>query len=233
MEMFLQFLAALGSIIFVDLILSGDNALVIGAAASALAPRLRRPTLLLGGVGAVVLRILVTFFASLLLNVPFLQAVGGLVVGFIALQLLLNWKEDASSTVFDSTYAEAISKRRYFVLTVFTITIADLTMSLDNVIAVAALARGQLLLLTIGLIISIPFLFIGSAIVAELIHRLPWLIMLASFVLTWIASDLIWRDLQRISFFRNNEIYHFLSYAIPLLIMGIIVLKTRIRHFRF
>ena len=226
-QSFLQFLATLGSIIFVDLTLSGDNALVIGAAASSMSPRLRRFALVLGGSGAIILRILATFFASLLLSVPYLQTIGGLLVGYIALQLLINQEKDNSSTLSESTQAKTISRRRYFVMAIFTITIADLTMSLDNVIAVAALARGRLLLLSIGLIVSIAFLFIASAIIAEVIRRLPWLIILGSLVLTLVASDLIWHDLQRLPFVGNNGIYQFLVYVIPLLIISVVALKTR------
>jgi YjbE family integral membrane protein len=227
----IQFLGSLASIIFVDLILSGDNALVIGAAASGVPLRLQRLTLLLGGGGAVVLRILVTFFASLLLSIPLLQAIGGFVVEYIAVQLLTNREEDASSKASASTTAKTISRRRYFVMAIFTITIADLTMSLDNVVAVAALARGQLLLLTIGLIVSVTFLFIGSAVVAGVMHRLPWLIIPTSFVLTLVVSDLICNDLQRFPFFSNNGIYQFLVYVILLLSISVVALRTR--HFRF
>jgi len=224
-QSFIQLLGILGSIISVDLILSGDNALVIGAAASGVPPELRSLTLLLGGGGAIILRILATFFISLLLSVPYLQAIGGLLVGYIALQLLINQGEANSSMARDSTYTKGISRRRYFVMAIFTITIADLTMSLDNVVAVAALARGQLLLLTIGLIVSIAFLFIGSAIIAAVIHRLPWLTILASLVLTLVASDLIWHDLQRR--IGNNEIYQFLIYVIPLAIISAVALRKR------
>jgi YjbE family integral membrane protein len=186
----LQYLGILGGIILVDLALSGDNALVIGAAASGLPRRQRLVAILTGGGAAIVLRILFTVAAALLLQIPLLQTLGAVLLLLIAVRLLVGQRGSAPETGEN----EASGKHVGFWSALFTILIADVTMSLDNILAVAALARDEIPLLILGLLISVLLLLVGSALVAELIHRLPWLMDVAALVLGWTAAHMILQD---------------------------------------
>ena len=195
----LETLGIIGGIVLVDLVLSGDNALVIGAAAASLPRRQRYTAILAGGIGAIVLRILFTLVAALLLRLPLLQAIGGILLLAIAIKLLLDREHDlakekngAASATGESAVAAGV--QRGFVGALLTIVVADVTMSLDNVLAVAALASEHIPLLIGGLLLSILLLLIGSALVAELINRLPWLLDVAALVLGWTASNMILHD---------------------------------------
>ena len=195
----LEVLGIIGGIVLVDLVLSGDNALVIGAAAASLPRRQRWTAILAGGVGAIVLRILFTLAAALLLRLPLLQAIGGILLLAIAIKLLLDREHDLAkekNSESEATASAAIApgSQRGFVSALLTIVVADVTMSLDNVLAVAALASEHIPLLIGGLLLSILLLLLGSALVAELINRLPWLLDVAALVLGWTASNMILHD---------------------------------------
>lgn len=178
-------LASAAGIILVDLALSGDNALVIAAAAARLPRAQQRMAILWGGIAALVLRFALATVATELLTVPLLRALGGLVILVIAVRLLLP--EDAG---------EHHERRAHDRLTaaIVTILLADVTMSLDNVLAVGALANGNLGLLAAGLALSMVLLFAASALVAALIGRLAWLMDVAALVLGWTAGRLIVDD---------------------------------------
>lgn len=173
------------SIILADLVLSGDNALVIGMAVQRLPGAIKRRAIVLGTAGAVVLRILFTLSAALLLRVPLLGALGGVALLYIGYQLL------AESGDEPDTAAEA---REDFLAAVRTIIVADAVMSLDNALAVAAAARGHLGLLLIGLALSIPLLMLGANVVSTIFHRFPWLLYLGAAVIGWAGADLITHD---------------------------------------
>ncbi|MGH2503089.1 MAG: TerC family protein, partial [Ktedonobacterales bacterium] len=148
----LTFLGGLGAIILVDLALSGDNALVIGAAASGLPRRRRLMAILAGGGAAIVLRVAFSVAATLLLTLPLLEAIGGLVLLIIAARLLMGRDDHAAS---DGAVAEGEAvKEPSFGKALLTILIADITMSLDNILAIGGLAHGSLELLIVGLAIS-------------------------------------------------------------------------------
>lgn len=202
----LELLGAIGGIVLVDLALSGDNALVIGAAASGLPQRQRTRAILLGGAGAIVLRIVFAIAATLLLQLPFLQALGGLALLYIAARLLME-RTGKHENVIDeqakliphaevgappATSADSSS----FTRALLTILVADVTMSLDNVLAIGALAQGELVVLAIGLLLSIVLVLAGSALVANLIRRLPWLLDVAALVLGWTAASMLLHDLR-------------------------------------
>jgi YjbE family integral membrane protein len=179
-----QVLLAAGGIALVNIVLSGDNALVIGAAASRLARSQRVIAIIWGGVIAVVLRLGLSIVATELLQIPLLQVVGGVIIFILAVRLLLPEEE-----------AQEIRKAHERLLpAVLTILVADVTMSLDNVLAVGALAAGNVPLLVIGLISSMLILFVASAFIARLMERLSWLIDLAAIVLAWTAATLILED---------------------------------------
>jgi len=204
----LEVLGIIGGIVLVDLVLSGDNALVIGAAAASLPRQQRYTAILAGGIGAIVLRILFTLAAALLLQLPLLQAIGGILLIAIAVKLLHDRERDlkkhatASEAAPEPEGAASASDgsgakqgvQRGFVSALLTIIVADVTMSLDNVLAVAALASEHIPLLIGGLLLSILILLVGSALVAELINRLPWLLDVAALVLGWTAANMILHD---------------------------------------
>ncbi|HEY8323327.1 MAG TPA: YjbE family putative metal transport protein [Ktedonobacterales bacterium] len=188
----LTFFGGLGAIILVDLALSGDNALVIGAAASGLPRRRRLMAILAGGGAAIVLRVAFSAAATLLLVLPLLEAIGGLALLVIAARLLMG-RDDHNASSGTTTKGGAV-KEPSFGKALLTILIADVTMSLDNILAIGGLAHGSLELLVIGLVISIALLMLGSAVVAELIGRLPWLLDVAALVLGWTAGSMIHND---------------------------------------
>jgi YjbE family integral membrane protein len=177
--------AALLQIIGSDLVLSGDNAVVIGLAVQHLRQPLRRRAVLLGTVGAIVLRVLFTIFATFLLKIPLLSALGGITLFWIGYKLLADIPEqhDNASEVKDG-----------FFNAIRTIVIADAVMSLDNALAVAGAAKGDLVLLLVGLGLSIPLLMIGSNFVSSLFNRLPWLTLVGAALIAWVGADLIHGD---------------------------------------
>jgi len=214
----LSWLGPLGGIILVDLVLSGDNALVIGAAASKLPRKQRWLAILLGGGGAIVLRIAFAIIATLLLQLPLLKAIGGALLMVIAVRLLMD-RNTATDGKDEQQAGEAGVKRGFFPA-LMTILVADVTMSLDNVLAVGALAAGELLILAVGLVISIIFLLVGSALISELIARLPWLLDLASLVLGWTAAHMILDD---INLGPVLDRFPWTDYAIPAVAIALIL----------
>ncbi|MGZ6391331.1 MAG: YjbE family putative metal transport protein [Ktedonobacterales bacterium] len=200
-------LGAIAGIVLVDLALSGDNALVIGAAAAGLPARQRAMAIGVGGAGAIVLRIAFAIAATLLLQFPLLQALGGLVLLVIAVRLLMDRESkrpgaDGTESAVEAGLADEDAEQsrkqasRGFLSALLTILVADVTMSLDNVLAVGALAAGHLPLLVAGLLLSMGLLLVGSAVVAVLIGRLPWLLDVAALVLGWTAGNMILHDLR-------------------------------------
>jgi|GEM_PF-904461 YjbE family integral membrane protein len=182
-----QFVSVLGGILLLDLILSGDNALVIGVAAAGLPRHQRWYALLIGGAGAIALRILLTALASVVLNIPFLQSIGALFLVYISVNLLLDRTQPASNLSKPGDVA--------FLSALRTIIIADVTMSLDNILAVGALSNGDLLPLIFGLLFSISILLVGSAFISVIAERFEWLLYLAVLVLGWTSAAMIHDDL--------------------------------------
>ena len=178
-------LAAAAGIILVDLALSGDNALVIGAVASNLPRRQQLAAIIYGGIGALVIRFALAAVATELLQVTYLRAAGGLVILIIALRLLLPENDG-------SRRARRSSDR--LLGAIVTITLADMAMRLDNVLAVGALAGGNIILLAGGLTISVALLFVASALVALLTEHLSWIMDLAAIILGWTAANLFIGD---------------------------------------
>jgi YjbE family integral membrane protein len=177
-------LAAIGGIALVDIVLSGDNALVIGAAAGKLPRSQRMVAVLWGGLAAIVLRLVMAIAATKLLQVPLLQAIGGVVLFGIAVKLLLPEREAQPGHKTADRLGSAI----------ITILLADVTMSLDNVIAVAGLAAGNVPVLAGGVLLSMILLFVASTIIARLMDYFAWLLDLAAVVLAWTAATLVLGD---------------------------------------
>ena len=179
----IDLLSRLLGIIVIDLVLSGDNAVVIGMAARRLSPENRRRAIIFGGAGAIGLRILFTAMAALLLGVPYLQAAGGLLLLWIAYKLIKP--QDHGAHVSEAgSLGEAIR----------TIILADVVMSLDNILAVGGAAHGNLWLLLFGLALSIPIILLGSEVVARLLGRFPILVYVGAIVLILTAVGMILED---------------------------------------
>lgn len=179
----LELIGSVLGIIVIDLVLSGDNAVVIGMAARSLPPDQRRRAIIFGGGAAVALRILFTAIAALLLEIPLLHFVGGLLLVYVAFKLLRS-----------ETGEENVREGNNLLDAIRVIVLADVVMSLDNMLAVGAQAHGDLRLLLFGLALSIPLLLIGSNIVATLMGRFPWLVWLGAAVLAWTAGQMMVED---------------------------------------
>jgi YjbE family integral membrane protein len=178
------FWVAVGKIIWINVLLSGDNALVIALACRGLAPKQRFWGMILGAAAAVVLRIIFTGIVATLMGLPYLKLVGGLALIVIAAKLLVPEEEDEDGVQSASHLWAAIQ----------IVVVADIVMSLDNVIAVAAAANGSVPLLVLGLAISIPLIVAGAALIMALLTRLPILVWAGAALLGWIAGDVIATD---------------------------------------
>jgi YjbE family integral membrane protein len=217
----LDWLRILGSIILIDLVLSGDNALVIGAVASGLGSNLRWVAFVVGGGGAILTRISLTYFFTILLQVPYLETIGAILLLIIAVRLLLQSPEEQSSSTLPlrrerNNALTRFMKRHHMLMAILTIFIADVTTSLDNIVAIAALARDNTTLLITGLLLSVTLLLIGSAIISRLIERLPWLILIASAILGLTAAQLIVQDHNFL-----DQLPHWIEPAIYITVMGL------------
>ena len=178
------FWVALGKIMWINILLSGDNALVIAMACRGLEPKQRLWGMIFGAGAAVVLRIIFTFIVVTLMSLPYLKLVGGLALLWIAAKLLVPEHEDD----------EGVQSAAHLWAAVRIVVVADIVMSLDNVIAVAAAAGGSVPLLVLGLAISIPLIVAGAALIMALLTRLPILVWLGAALLGWIAGDVIATD---------------------------------------
>jgi YjbE family integral membrane protein len=210
-----ELLSAVLSIVVIDLVLSGDNAVVIGMAARQLSPENRRKAIIFGGAGAVGLRILFTAMATVLLGIPGLQAIGGVLLFYIAFKLIRPHNPEAHNVKEAGTLREAIQ----------TIVLADVVMSLDNVLAVGGAAHGDLQLLIFGLLLSIPILLFGSELVARLMGRVPAFIYLGVFVLVHAAVSMILHDPTIENLVHTTTI---VELVLSLLVTGIIVGLARL-----
>ena len=180
-----EFWIGLVKIIWINIILSGDNAVVIALAARSLPPHQQKQAILWGSGAAVILRIVLTVVAVQLLALSYLQIVGGLLLLWIGVQLM---EEE------DDEEDDGEPKASGLMAAVRTILIADLVMSLDNVIAVAAAAKGSNLLLIIGLAISIPLVIFGSTLMIKLMERFPIIVVLGAALIGWVGGETIVSD---------------------------------------
>ncbi|MDD5171089.1 MAG: TerC family protein [Syntrophales bacterium] len=183
-EWTLTFGLALLNIMFINLILSGDNAVLIAMAVRNLPTAQRRKGIVFGTGAAVVLRVILTYFVALLLQISFIKLIGGLLILWIAIKLLVEGDENAELEKEATTLMQAIK----------VILIADLTMSLDNVLAVAGAAEGNLFLLVFGLVMSIPIVIFTSEILSKLMDRYPIIIIIGGAILGRVAGEMIMTD---------------------------------------
>jgi YjbE family integral membrane protein len=172
-------------IIWINIILSGDNAVVIALACRGLPPERQRVGMIAGAGVAVGLRIIFTLLVASLLSTPFLKIAGSLLLLWIAVKLLVEDEEEAEGKI-------AATERLWHAIR--TIAIADAVMSLDNVLAIAAVAQGSWFLLILGLAISIPLVIVGASLIMTLIERFPMFVWLGAGLLGWVAGEMLISD---------------------------------------
>lgn len=173
-------------IVVADILLSGDNALVIALACRSLPAHQQRRAIVFGGAAAIGLRVMLTAVAVYLLTLPFLKVVGGLLLLWIAIKLLMPEDEHGDGIQGQGNMWGAIK----------TIVLADLVMSVDNVLAVAGAAHGDITLLVIGLLLSIPLIIYGSTMILKLIDRFPLIVTLGAAMLGYIAGEMLVGDVR-------------------------------------
>jgi YjbE family integral membrane protein len=177
------FWVTLGQIMMINIVLSGDNAVVIAMASRSLPPKQQKQAIFFGSFGAIILRVILTFFAVLLLGLPWLKLIGAVLLAWIGIQMLIP--EDGD---------EEIDAHSQLWGAIKTIIVADFIMSLDNVLGVAAAAKGNLVLLVLGLALSIPLIIYGSTFILKLMNRVPAIITLGGGVLGWVAGEMAIAD---------------------------------------
>lgn len=179
-------------IIAIDLLLGGDNAVVIAMACRKLPPQQRTKAIIIGTVGAIAARVLLLAIAIHLLSLPWLKVVGALMLLWIGIKLVTNQEEENDVSSSSSLWRTAV-----------TITVADVIMSLDNVLAVAAAGKGHLLLVALGVLISIPIIVLGSKLVLAILNRFPYVVMLGGALIGWIAGSMMVTDVTIVHLFPN------------------------------
>ena len=219
------FWIGLVKIVWINIILSGDNAVVIALAARPLPQRQQRLAVLWGSGAAVVLRVVLTVVAAKLLELPYLQVAGGLLLLWIGVQLLAEDDDDGAGELeHHGSLAAAIR----------TILIADLVMSLDNVIAVAAAAKGSITLLVLGLAISIPLVIFGATLMVKLMERLPVIVVAGAGLIGWVGGETIVSDHVFAASLHANAWLHYVGAVLGalLVVAGIAVAQFRFARMR-
>ena len=206
----MDFLMALGSIIVLDIVLGGDNAVVIAMASRDLPQSVRKKAVYAGTAGAIAVRMLMTFLAVWVLTIPYLQAIGGMALIPIAIKLLKPAED-----------AKEISACDGFWTAIKTIIVADVAMGIDNVLAIAGTADGHFGLVVIGLLISVPVIVWGSQLIGSLMQKYPSLIFLGAGILAWTAGTMLLHD-KIVGSYISNVLDGF-EYLIPLLITTIVL----------
>lgn len=204
---------ALGSILLLDLLLSGDNAIIIALACKNLPHEQKKKAVFLGCAGAIILRVLLTLGATKLLEIPYLQFIGGVALLFIAVKLLKPEEDDHSNIQSSAKLLTAIK----------TILVADFIMSLDNVLSLAAVAQtvpeGKYLLILLGLLVSIPLVVCGAQLLLKLIQHFPAIIYVGSAILGYAAAKMMVSDHALGMYLQSFTLV--LEIALPLIVVAI------------
>ena len=212
----MDFLTSLLSIIVIDLVLGGDNAIVIGLAARNLPKEQQKRAIVWGTAGAVVIRLVATFVVVWLLKIPGLLLVGGLLLIRIAYNLLVEKREERDLPA-KQDLREAIK----------TIVVADAVMGLDNILAIAGAAQGNFILIIVGLLISVPIIVWGSKVILKFIERYPIIIYFGSGVLAFTAARMIIGEPLLSSYFDQNPV---LKWILGIAIVGGVLLIGKVRN---
>jgi len=210
-----EFWAALASIIFIDLILAGDNAIVIGMAARKLPKDQQKRAIFWGMFGAIGIRMIATVAVVWLLQVPGLQLVGGLLLIWIAYKLLIQEDNHDEIEAKDSLWAA-----------VRTIVVADAAMGIDNVIAVAGAAHGDTLLVILGLLVTVPIIVWGSTLFIKVVNRFPIIVYAGSGVLAYTASKMITHEPFISSWFSSGIVY----WAFIVVVVAAVLIAGKLRN---
>ena len=216
---------ALLQIIWINVLLSGDNAVVIALACRSLPEKARRTGIVLGAGVAVVLRILFTGIVATLLALPWLKLIGSLALMWIAVDLAAPNEGGEDAVAASDSLWKAVG----------TVVVADLVMSLDNVVAVAAIADGNFALLAFGLAISVPLIVAGSSLVMAVIDRFPLLVWAGAALLGWVAGEMLLGDVavvERLGAETTEHLHRIIAAAGAVLVVGIALLLRRRRHAR-
>ena len=198
------FWIGLFKIVWIDIILSGDNAVVIALATRGLPAEQQKKAVMFGSGAAVLLRVALTVIAAKLMQLPFVEVIGGLLLLWIGMGLLKS-EDDAAGS--------GSAVKQGMLAAVRTILLADFVMSLDNVIAVAAAAGGNVLLLILGLAISIPLVVFGSTLMIKLMARFPIIVTLGAALIGWVAGETITNDHVLQGFVQEHPWVHYAAAA--------------------
>jgi YjbE family integral membrane protein len=204
----MTFVLALLGIIGVNIVLSGDNAVVIALACRTLPKKLQKIAILWGCAGAVILRIILTLGVVLLLRIPYLQFIGGLLLVWISVKLLVE-NEEHSEVKCSSSFWGAVR----------TIIVADIIMSLDNTLAIVAVANGDIILIVFGLVLSVPIIIFGSQIIMKMMDRFPIIVYVGAGLIAWTAGEMLIRD-TKVSVYLPDFVNHWLPLGVTVLVIA-------------
>lgn len=216
-----NFVVAFLSIVLIDIVLAGDNAVVIAMAVKSLTPKQRKQGIIIGSGAAVMLRVVLTFFAAQLLNISFVKFLGGILITWIAVKLFIEGAPEDKFQRSVKTLRQAV----------ITIVVADLVMSTDNVLAVAGASKGNIFLLLFGLGLSIPFVVFTSNLLSKLMDRYHFITYIGAAVLGRVAGEMIITDPYIVKLFSNPS--HMTGYilqgifALGVVVAGKTVLKIK------
>ena len=216
----LHFLSALVSIIIIDLILAGDNAVVIAMAVRSLPPHQRKKGIIFGAGAAVLLRVVLTFFVSQLLAINYLKIIGGLLILWIAIKLFIEGLPEENCEKTASTLGQAIK----------VIVIADITMATDNMLAVGGASQGNIFLLIFGLGLSIPFVVLTSNLLSTLMDKYPIIIYFGAAILGNVGGEMLLTDPLTISLVHLSPTTQYLLqalFAIGVILLGKLFIKLK------
>ncbi|WP_126425714.1 TerC family protein [Brevibacillus marinus] len=205
-----EFLSGLLLIIAIDIVLGGDNAVVIAMASRKLPADQKKKAIVWGTAAAIVVRVLATLVAAKLLEIPYLYLIGGLLLVWISFKLLVDEDEKKEVKAGDNLL-QAIR----------TIVVADILMGLDNVLAIAGAAKGDLILIIIGLLISVPIMIWGSHLILRAMERFPWIVYAGAGILAWTAAQMIVHE-QIVHDFLGSQ---WLIYGFNLLVVAAVVVS--------
>jgi len=194
-------LVAFVQVIFIDLVLAGDNAIVVGMAAASVPPEYRRKVIILGTAAAVVLRIAFALLTTQLLKIIGLTLAGGLLLAFVAYQMFRELRTHGRDEVTPDEALEGARPKhpKTVAAAVWQVAMADLSMSLDNVLAVAGAAKDHLEVLVAGLVLSIVMMAFAANLIAKLIHRHRWLAWVGLAIIAYVAVDMILRGSAQVA----------------------------------
>jgi YjbE family integral membrane protein len=210
-----QAVVALTQIMLINVVLSGDNAVVIALACRRLSPAHQKQAFLWGSVGVVALMVALTACVVFLLTLPFLEIVGSLLLLWIGIKLLVAEDESGEGG------GGKVEQKSTLMAAIRTIIIADIIMSLDNVLAMAGAAKGHMWMLIVGLVITVPIILFGSALLMKLMNRFPFFVMIGAALIGWVAGEMIISDPAIKDWIDVNASY--LHVATPILFAALVI----------